>query len=74
MPEEPSTFPPLADGLPGTTEALLRQLDHCVKKPALDVSALCDERVRLELAFQVGRRDLVNQLLAIHRRQKEEQS
>lgn len=61
----------LADGLPGTTAELLVLLNEVVKSPPLTPERLADEQGRLEMMREVGRRDLVNSLLAIWHKQKE---
>jgi hypothetical protein len=63
------SYPPLTDGLAGTTSELLEQLDQRVHAPVVTINHdLNDPRVRHDLAVEAGRRSLVDQLITIHRR------
>lgn len=67
----PGTFneePIFPTGLPATTSELLTGLDRCIPiRPFFNPEALDSETERLRIARECGRRQLVDELLAIQR-------
>ena len=58
------------DGLPATTVELLAGLDARVRIPDFNVEDLADESMRLYLAKERGKRELVDQLISNQREQE----
>lgn len=63
----------LADGLPASTEELLKFLDEIILPPQDIIARLPGEQGRIGLAYEAGKRALVDDLKTIWARQKRDQ-